>query len=382
MNVITIANQKGGCGKTTTAINLAACLGEKNLRVLLVDMDPQGHSSLGLGFKSIETQGLYEVFCEDITIQEAIHTDVSKNVDLIPGSISLAAIEYEFSDYPEREKQLLIQLENIKNKYDFVIIDCPPSLGFLSINALRSADEVIIPVETSLFALDGIDRLKETIDLLCRKFDLDIPVSILPTMFDQRTKLSTKLLDHLREKYPDDLFETVIHNSVRIKEAACMGIPVIVYRRKCRAAIDYKELADEIILQDIKHLLSATTETIEENVDELLSDLYNDLSPSQENEYSDVDNDIPEDAVVKKKVVLNFHKIMGNDLQIAGDFNDWVPDGNVETIETETGMQKILSIKPGSYEYNLIIDGEWKTDPTNPEKVPNNYGGTNSLLKV
>jgi chromosome partitioning protein len=377
MKVITIANQKGGCGKTTTAINLAACLGDKGSRVLLIDMDPQGHSSLGLGIDSIEFLGLYEVFCNYIPIQKAIHNGAAKNVDLIPGSISLAAIEYEFSDLPEREKQLLIKLKHLKNNYDHVIIDCPPSLGFLSINALRCANEVIIPVETSIYAIDGVNRLKETIDLICEKYNINIPVTILPTMFDKRTKLSLKLLAHLNDKFTSTIITTVIHNSVKIREAACAGLPVINYSKNCKVAKDYKKLAERVILQDIKFGLYTSTTSRENNINELIS------GPYCETPLPDIAHITPHnDNTSPQKVILNFHKIMGQNLQIAGDFNDWVPDGGVETYTTDAGIQKILSINPGSYEYNLIVDGEWKPDPTNPEKTPNNHGGTNSLLKV
>ena len=159
MNIIAIANQKGGCGKTTTAINLAASLGEKGLRTLLIDADPQGHASLGIGQRLQEEPGLYEVFALDFPISKAIIQDVCERVDLIPATISLAAIEHVLADMPQRERQLHNHLETLGTTYDYVIIDCPPALGLLSINAIRAANRILVPIDMSLFAIDGIERL-------------------------------------------------------------------------------------------------------------------------------------------------------------------------------------------------------------------------------
>ena len=165
MMTIAIANQKGGCGKTTTAINLAACLGQQQQRVLLIDMDPQGHASLGMGLQCKDRWGLYEVLMFEAEINDVIIPGVSKGVDIIPATISLAAAEQLLSNLSKKDLQLLLHLEELETDYDYIILDCPPQLGLLSFNALRAADQLIIPLEMSSFALDGVERLSDTLAL-------------------------------------------------------------------------------------------------------------------------------------------------------------------------------------------------------------------------
>ena len=387
MTIIAVANQKGGCGKTTTAINLSACLGKKNLRVLLVDMDPQGHASLGLGENCEELAGLYEVFLHDAELEEVILPNVVQGVDLAPATISLAAVEHLLADIPKRERQLAMHLEHLPNKYDFIIIDCPPTLGLLSFNALRAANQVLIPLEMSVFALDGIDRLCETIALVEDKYDLDIPVQILPTLVDYRTRFAYDMMNEVRERFAQQLLPVSIHYTVRLKEAAQKGMPVIDYAPFSPAANDYDKLADFYI--------QGYESTLREKVIAALDQTSNHASantpaPADKprivvRETSDSDNTSPattQESKDQQLVTLTFGHMDCNDIQIAGDFNDWRPDHGVETRIVNGVLQKILNVKPGAYQYRLIVDGKWQEDPDNPLQVTNHYGEVNSLLKV
>ena len=251
MEIIAVANQKGGCGKTTTAINLSACLGKRKQRILLIDMDPQGHASLGLGLQCEDREGLYEVFLREVTLSEVIIPDVAERVDLVPGTISLAAVEHLLSDTPEREWRLASHLAQLEGKYDYVIIDCPPSLGLLSFNALRAADRVLIPMEMSAFSLDGVERLTETIDLLAEKYQTELPVTMLPTMVDMRPRFSREMMREVNELFPEEMSRATIHYTVRLKEAARKGVPVIELDPECLATSDYDRLAREVMGENV-----------------------------------------------------------------------------------------------------------------------------------
>lgn len=249
MKTIAITNQKGGCGKTTTAINLAACLGRKDKRVLLIDMDTQGHASLGLGMHCEGHAGLYDAFANQARLSDVIIPEVVTGVDIVPATTSLGAAEHILSGWLQ-EHELSIQLEELEGIYDYVILDCPPTLGLLFVNALLAADEVIVPIEMSIFAINGIERLRNTIRHLEEAHEVSIPILVLPTMVDTRTRLARSYLRKIWEEFPDEVLPLVVHHTVRLKEAAAEGKPIIEYDIRSPAAADYQRLAYELIRRD------------------------------------------------------------------------------------------------------------------------------------
>lgn len=245
MKTIAVANQKGGCGKTTTAINLAASLGQQGERVLLIDMDAQAHATLGLGKCGSELYTLYDVFTGCKSIRDVIVHNVQPNLDLLPGSMSLVMAEHQLSI--TKEDDLDNYLDPLDVSYDYLIIDCPPALGRLSINALLAADEVLVPIEMSLFSLDGIERLCETMEQLESRRRMRLPFKVLPTMVDNRTKLCRMFLRKIWERFPDNVLPIMIHNTVRVKESVCYSLPVARYDANSAASIDYDKLAAHYI---------------------------------------------------------------------------------------------------------------------------------------
>lgn len=247
--IIAIANQKGGVGKTTTSINLAASLGVLEKKVLLIDADPQANASSGLGIDvdSVEF-GTYQVLEHSISAEDAIQKTTSPNVDIIPAHIDLVAIEIELVDKQDREYMLKKAIAKLKDKYDYILIDCAPSLGLITLNSLVAADAVIIPIQCEYFALEGLGKLLNTIKSVQKIHNTELDIEgLLLTMFDSRLRLSNQVVDEVRKHFSSMVFDTIIRRNTRLGEAPSYGESIIAYDATSKGAVNYLNLAHELI---------------------------------------------------------------------------------------------------------------------------------------
>ena len=247
--IIAIANQKGGVGKTTTAVNLSAYLGAKGKKVLVCDMDPQANATGGLGVDKDELEySIYDALINDMPLSVLIQKTASKNVDVVPSGPDLSGAEVELVDETEREFKLKKQLMPLKEKYDFILIDCPPSLGLLTINALIAADSLIIPIQCEYYALEGVTKLLESMNMVKKRMNPDLEIfGVVMTMFDSRTTLSKQVVDEVQSFFGKKMFKTIIPRNVKIAEAPSHGMPVSMYARISKGASAYAKLAKEVI---------------------------------------------------------------------------------------------------------------------------------------
>ncbi len=359
MRVISIANQKGGCGKTTTAINLACSLAVNGKKVLLLDLDPQAHASLGLNIHS--SNSIYNVISRltprKLKLNDII-TEVEKKFDIVPSNILVGTLEQELADEIGRELKLTEIISPLKGKYDYILIDCPPSLGFLTVNALRASSEVIIPVETSRFSLQGVDHLMDIVNLIKDRLNHPLSCRVLVTMFDSRLRHSFSMLSKIKEKFGDILLGTIIHVNVKLKESAVMGETVISFDKYCRGSKDYFSLAREIISAEtgnektVQPFSSRMKDIIKQKTKGLLTATFA--------------LDAPQAQVV----------------YVTGSFNDWSLDETCRMQRKNGRFEVNLDLTPGVYKYQFIVDGKWQEDPNNPLQERNSFGDVNSLLEV
>ena len=247
--IISVANQKGGVGKTTTTINLSAALAEKGKKVLVVDIDPQGNTTSGFGIdKNQEENTIYQLMLDDCSINEAIKHDVYENIDLIPSNINTAAAEFDLIGIDHKEFILRDALDYIRDDYDFIMLDCPPSLNVLTVNAMTASDTVLVPIQCEYYALEGLSQLIHTINLVRERLNEKLDIEgIVFTMYDSRTNLSQQVVDNVRANVTQKIYDTMIPRNVRLAEAPSYGEPITRYDPKSAGADAYRDLADEVI---------------------------------------------------------------------------------------------------------------------------------------
>ena len=408
MRAIAVVNQKGGCGKTTIAINLASALAEAQERVLLVDMDPQSHCAVGLAVpeEQIE-QSIYDVLIsksrnEPIRLTEILW-QISDRLELAPASIDLSAFEQQMAGIAERECCLRDVLAEVSSEYDYAIIDCPPAVGLLTFNALRAATDVIVPVETGYFALHGLSKQLETLSILCKRCSQQVNVKVLASMYDIRTKMAREILAELRSHFADKMFRTVVNFNTKIKEASSFGQPINEYDSASKGQRDFRSLAEEVIgaearqqRRQIVDSLAHQLESISTTAEELLQVAQPEIKaeqaakakerPPEKAKPADTDaklSDYYGVNQIKDAVIFVSLYPRAESVQIAGDFNDWQPARNPMQRIGDSGVwQTEMKLPQGKYRYRLVVDGQWQQDPYNELTEVNPFGEFNSVIEV
>ena len=371
MRTIAVVNQKGGCGKTTTSINLSAFLACAQRRVLLVDMDPQGHATLGLrtGDALPPSRTMYEVLSPRVgerpTRLRDVILPVLDNLDVAPADILLSAIPEMLSGLAGREDLLSDALAEVRDDYDYVIVDCPPNVGLLTFNALKACSEAIVPMDPSFFALHGIGKVLETFDVLAQKSAHHIEARVLVTLYPGRSPFVKAVVDELHRHLDGQYFETIIRYSVKLAEAASHGVPIVQYCRHCVGFDDYRALAAEVLRHETENPRVA---------------LHADATPTGARRGHR--RAAPSSPIVSfRDVTFTFEAPGADHVLLTGDFNDWTSDGS-EMEPIDGVWTKIITLAPGRYRYRYVVDGQWQSDPSNAAIEPNPYGGHDSILVI
>lgn len=365
MHAIAVVNQKGGCGKTTTAVNLAAGLAARGRRTLLVDLDPQAHASLALGWIDDGSEkGLFDVIVDPYLPLETVIAERLPGLDLAPGNVVLHAVEQLLSGAPHRESRLQRKLLPLEPRYDVVVIDTPPAVGLLTVNALAAARLVLVTVEASFFALHGMAKLFETIEMVRRETGRDLEVRALCTMFDARTRIAQDVLEEMRRHLGDTMYSTVIRVNVKLREAASHGKPIFEYAAHSKGTEDYGALADEVLQG---------------------------LGPAMRREEAAVAGEPAAlDAALEGaraasgcEVPFRIYAPNASSVVVAGDWNGWSETATPLVRDASTGVWTARPrIPPGRHEYRFVVDGVWVTDPGNTAMTDAPYGERNSVIEV
>ncbi len=445
MRTIAIINQKGGCGKTTTSINLAACLARLGQKTVLVDMDPQGHCGVGLAVPEDQIERtIYDTLIEESDGKPArvseIVWQIATDFDLAPSNIKLAAFEQVFAGRAGRDDRLTKALETVRSNYHWAIIDCPPSVGLITFNALRACDEVIVPVETGFFSLHGLAKMMETLEMMKERCNKDILIRVLPTLYDTRTKLAREVLSELRAKFRDYLMESTVNFNTKLKEAASFGQPITEYDPGSRGYKDFVNLARELmghkpvdvepvnneklsrpaeLVQRAKQLSQLTNFQFGRNSVQAPAAAQQPPVPqhmeqpvaqpiAQRIAAQGIASPAPmaaaprvvaqvEPAVVTQQKLDEFYGVkqdgdevvfsckfdQAKHVLIAGEFNNWSPMSTPMQHNGRPGAWITkLPLPRGRYRYRLIVDGKWMTDPNNTYVETNEYGELNNIVEV
>jgi chromosome partitioning protein len=365
MRTIAVVNQKGGCGKTTTSINLAAFLAREGRRTLVVDMDPQGHATLGLQSDGEHpSRTMYDVMVHHRNGRATRMRDIIRspqpNLDVAPADILLSGVPDKVAKHRKREAILREILNELQNDYDYAIVDCPPHVGLLTLNALYAASEAVVPVDPSFFSLHGIGKLFETFEVLSKQTGHVVNTRALVTLYMGRTKFARDVVEEIRTHLAGRSFTTMIRHSVKLAEAASHGVPITGYCERCAGFEDYQALAAEVLaMEPQKAVEIPTTPSLEKYV------LYGPSAPRR----------------VHEGVVFAVEAPDAQRVQLVGDFNEWTPDGN-EMKQSGNVWTRVLPLEPGRYRYRFVVDGSWCSDPLNGDVEPSPYGGDNSVCVV
>ncbi|MBP7148318.1 MAG: AAA family ATPase [Acidobacteria bacterium] len=355
--ILALVNQKGGCGKTTTAIHVAAALAHRDLKTLLIDLDPQGHAAMGLGVElPSDRPTLSDVLSRTCltgvgpSIGEAI-VAARPGIDIVPANLGLAALESRLANVPGREERLAEHLAEITDNWDAIIIDSPPNLGLLTINALVAANEVTVPVEPSAFSAQGAERVLETIRVVAETTGHQLVVRVLPTMVSTNDLFASTLFGEFRERHPGLVLPLRIRRSALFPRAAARGCTIAEVYPRASAWRDYRETADELRRGWAQAAAPAA---------ERFAGL----------------------KVVAGGIAFSHPHLGPEQVQLAGDFNDWTPDRSVQLRNGGGTWTKFMPVRPGRYEYKFILNGEWVPDPENPRHAVSRMGTDNSLIEV